>query len=412
MDGKCPGCSAEVNSEISLTCDGCNRPMLYTCLALPADMATSADRARRMSSHIKILCADCDEYFKTFSAHSASVVDAILERCFEKFRGEFQGVFDEIKSVRAEVNNLKDSNIDLVKLLTSGKNLSTSPVKLSTVENNIPASYASTLTSDKKIVVKPKNAAQSVTQTRSDVLKNVNFIDEKIAITHVKQVSSGGLIISCQDESDGKKFKEIAAVNLAENYKIKEVEPLRPSVRVVGMSKDISKELIVTYLKKQNPDLFNQSFVYKLIRFWPTHSNKEIYQADIEVDIRTYNLLLKSGHVLVGLNPCTVYDAVTVPRCYRCNGFFHSSRQCKNELSCPMCAEKHKINECPISRETSDISEKVRCINCKNMRSRPENICENHAAWEYNKCTSYKIALDKFKQDLFSNVQINNPFLH
>ena len=61
----------------------------------------------------------------------------------------------------------------------------------------------------KKIVVKPKNSSQSVLQTRSDVLINVNLIDEEISVTKVKSVANGGLIISCSDEAGGKKLKEV-----------------------------------------------------------------------------------------------------------------------------------------------------------------------------------------------------------
>ena len=115
---------------------------------------------------------------------------------------------------------------------------------------------------------------------------------------------------------------------------------MHAKVRVVGFSKDISESAFLSYLRKQNPDLFLQSSVVKLIRFWPTHSNINIFQANLEVDSVTYDILLKSGHVLIGLNPCSVYDTVIVQRCYKCNGYFHGSKSCKNQVSCPLCAAR------------------------------------------------------------------------
>ncbi|XP_063933353.1 uncharacterized protein LOC135145176 [Zophobas morio] len=93
------------------------------------------------------------------------------------------------------------------------------------------------------------------------------------------------------------------------NYHIKEVDPLRPKIRIVGFFKDISQDLLPSYLKKQNPDLIQQSSFWKLIRYWPIRSNNNLFQADVEVDVVTYNLLLKSSHILIGLNPCSVYDS-------------------------------------------------------------------------------------------------------
>ncbi|KAJ3646222.1 hypothetical protein Zmor_023817 [Zophobas morio] len=409
---KCPGCSASVASDISLLCDGCDRSMHFSCVALPPDAAVTCDRARRISSHLKILCAECDNNFKLFKSHLGSTEGLFATKCRELIKEECADFIAEFKMLRSEVNVLKDSNIDLVKLLTSNANNCCFSEKNPTSEKSAVISYASKVNTDKKIVVKPKNTAQSVSQTRSDLLKNVNMIDEKIAVTKVKSVSSGGLLISCQDEAGGKKFKELASVNLSKDYNIKEVEPLRPRIRIVGISSDISENVLLSYMEKQNPDLVKESSFCKLIRFWPTRSNANIFQADIEVDNLTYDLLLKSGHILIGLNPCSVYDSVSVPRCFNCNGFFHNSKQCKKDLSCPLCAGKHKVKDCTLGRNKSDVAGKQRCINCMSMRNPPENLNVNHAAWEYSLCESYKVALQHLKNNLFCDSFINkNLFL-
>ncbi|KAJ3659064.1 hypothetical protein Zmor_010773 [Zophobas morio] len=254
MDNKCPGCTAEVDANISLHCDACNRPMHYSCLALAADVAAACDRARRMSSHVKILCADCDNNFRSFVSHSGSIEEVFTEKLRNLIKEEYKELITDIKSLRSEVNVLKESNIDLVKLLTSGNGDVVATAKSLPLGKN---SYASKVVVEKKIVVKPKNTAQSVTKTRSDVLKNVNIIEEEIAITKVKPVSSGGLIISCKDENCGKKLQQIASTSLAQNYDIREVNVLYPRVRVVGIPGGMSESPFLSYLKKQNPDLIS-----------------------------------------------------------------------------------------------------------------------------------------------------------
>ena len=407
MDNKCPGCTAEVDPNISLYCDGCTRPMHYSCLALPADAAAASDRARRMSSQVKIVCADCDNSFRSLVLHSGSIEEVLTEKLRNLIKGECDEFISEIKSLRREIDVLKESNIDLIKLLTSGNGGTVAPEK-SLLSNN--SSYASKVAVDKKIIVKPKNSVQSVLKTRSDVLNNCNILGEEIGITKVKSVSSGGLIISCKNENDGKKLKQIASVNLAENYDISEVNSFHPKIRIVGVTGDISESSFLSYLRKQNPDLIHESSFTKLIRFWPTRSNKDIFQADLEVDSATYNLLLKSGHILIGLNPCSVYDAVKIPRCYNCNGYFHTKKQCKRQLTCPLCADRHTIKDCTLYKCNSETIDKKRCINCQSMRNRPDNLNINHAAWEYNECESYKMALQRFKNDLFRDFSENYNF--
>ena len=37
---------------------------------------------------------------------------------------------------------------------------------------------------------------------------------------------------------------------------------------------------------------------------------------------------------------------MTVLRCYKCNGFHHGKNSCKNDISCPLCSDKHSVKQC------------------------------------------------------------------
>jgi hypothetical protein len=113
------------------------------------------------------------------------------------------------------------------------------------------------------------------------------------------------------------------------------------------------------------------------------------------VDISTYKKALSVRHCLIGLDSCTIYDAVEVSRCFNCNGFNHSSHKCKSALSCPRCAKDHAVKDCKASE--------LCCINCPKLQEKADDevIDCNHATWEYDKCLSHQRLISKVKLNLF-----------
>jgi hypothetical protein len=69
--------------------------------------------------------------------------------------------------------------------------------------------------------------------------------------------------------------------------------------------------------------------------------NDKVLQCELSLDLDTYKRILELGHVLVGLSSCSVFDAVFVVRCYKCNGFNHTAKYCKNDSSCQLCGKHH-----------------------------------------------------------------------
>ena len=181
-----------VDPGIAVVCDGCEKPMHVSCLGLLREESACVIRAQRKSVQINILCADCNGNFKVSLFHhcvnSNAFVELISVSVKVAVKKESEILQGEIVSLNQKVESLKSSNIDLVRLLTNG-------VDVGNHCNNVhSASYASKVGVDKKIVVKSKNSSQSVLQTHSDVLKNVNLIDEEILVTKVKSVANGGFL--------------------------------------------------------------------------------------------------------------------------------------------------------------------------------------------------------------------------
>ena len=86
-------------------------------------------------------------------------------------------------------------------------------------------------------------------------------------------------------------------------------------------------------------------------------------------------------------------------RCFRCNGFNHGSKQCKKQLSCPLCSGSHELKNCTLPKDSKDF----RCSNCLHLKGTQKfDIQIDHAVWDASKCISHKFAVAKLKQDLFN----------
>jgi hypothetical protein len=118
----CPGCNAAVDRDVSLTCDLCGRGMHFSCAGLCADEAVMLRRIQRRSPHFKILCVDCNGVFQSpsLSPVLADQQAYLEENVFLKYVRNIVG--KEIDSVKdelsAQIEVLKQSNVDLVKFLT------------------------------------------------------------------------------------------------------------------------------------------------------------------------------------------------------------------------------------------------------------------------------------------------------
>lgn len=87
--------------------------------------------------------------------------------------------------------------------------------------------------------------------------------------------------------------------------------------------------------------------------------------------------------------------AVEIHRCFKCNGYNHSAKFCKNEFSCPRCGENHEVKDCQ--------SRDLRCVNCFNhFNSGESNINFVHAAWDIQNCPSYSLTCNKLRSDILN----------
>src|SRR5699024_10137112 len=83
------------------------------------------------------------------------------------------------------------------------------------------------------------------------------------------------------------------------------------------------------------------------------------------------------GRVCIGCSSCPVKCHIRVLRCFKCNRFGHCKRECRNEMTCTVCAGPHDTKTCT--------EHGVKCTNCswvneKRMQRKQDTIDTGHRA--------------------------------
>nr|CAI5855926.1 unnamed protein product [Callosobruchus analis] len=232
------------------------------------------------------------------------------------------------------------------------------------------------------IVIRPKNANQSVVQTRSDILKSVDPVEANLHLGKVRDIKDGGLLVGYKSKADNLKLLSIAKQKLGNSYDIKEVTGINPRIRLVGMRKAYSEEQINSYLLKSSPEVFCGDVECRVLKTYPTKKNNNVYQAEIQLDRISYERAMKAEHLFVGYDSCII--------------LMHSV-SCQNEISCPVCSGKHEVKQCK--------STVKKCSNCVKLNIKSDlrvNVSTAHAVWDKSECTAFKNATDKLRRDLLA----------
>lgn len=365
---KCGMCSDKIARKPIIICAGvCNKSFHAACVNIPPDITP-------LLLNIEGL------FWKCHACLSISRLENQLQKNIEE---KFQTLVDDFMEKFSELKTA---------FLTEASN------KMSQMVSNDQVNfvsqtntYAQKARMDKsRIILKPKNQNQRNTETKKDILSTINPTD--VNIHKVKHLNNGGILLGCENQAESSKVMEIAERKLAEKYEIQQLKELHPRVTIVGMTQDIDEERLVSWIRKQNQDIFGNSNI-EVLRMWPTRRNNSVYQVTLQLNEEVFRKVMSRGSVLVGLDTCTVYEAFKLTRCFKCNSFNHSSKSCQSILKCPLCAESHLVKDCKVNDSTQ-----YKCSNCTLVNQKQNSkIDTNHAAWNYKSCHTYKQALEKFK---------------
>lgn len=368
----CVFCDNSVNIRKKVTCSVCSRNAHGTCISESTDVVNLIGATKGLGWS----CGKCLENSITLDkSHLNDFIAAKIE--------------DALKTLTHAFDNLKTG---LVKSINEKLTADLPP----TASTGAP-SYSDIVNNRAQpaVIIKPKDPSQSNSQTKSDMLENINPADSNFQLVKVKHVRNGGVLVSCKDKEDTERLKKIAQEKLADSYEIKETFGIRPRIRVSGFGQNFSEDVLLQVIRKCNTSLVVKDSECSVIKIAPTKRDSRVFQAILQLDKCTYNRVIRVGNLFIGYDSCPVYDAVKVLRCFNCNEFHHSSKNCSKSCSCPRCGGSHLVKDCKAA--------KLSCSNCLKLKSIDAEVNNEHAAWDIIKCKAYSLACDKMREDILSS---------
>ena len=375
--GTCNSCKEVVIAEEHLECFFCKGVFHGSCSTMAAEdkigtksLVTHFNRASTQSN-FKFFCNSC---LTKFEIDLASNETKRLNK-----------VEDNICTIKSELEDIK-------KLLKENMQ-SIPPAKHSKKEftanvDNIWFDKAR-LESTKVTPAQPMLVLNNEDEINQSVEKAI--VDNGIPVTKSYKNNSGKLVVVCESLESRNELERIIASS-HENVEMKSITKKKPSVTIVGLSRNYSKEEIINQLVSQNQYVKQFTTVNNINEhieihdIKPTRAKPSVYQAFASV-----SETLRKGFsnykdkVTIGLMSCKVYDRFHVKRCNNCQGIGHYYKECPtpDETRCAKCSLDHPTNSCT--------STESKCINCSK-----EGKEANHKAYD-PKCPAIVCEIEKKK---------------
>lgn len=287
------------NKNPCVSCDICRNLMCAECSELSSSELRCMPLQKRT---LKFNCKKCRNFElmeilqNTIGDKSKIIEDQelIIELLKEKINN-----FEKMQNNQTYANVIKNNQIN-------------SPFNLAT-------------TTTPTLIIKPPKD-QHADKTKQEIINKVAPTKLKIGIKEFKQTKQGDIIIKCQTKEEIETLKNAVEKNLGREYTANFPKKRNPRVKVVGYTGKVNENEIENIIRKQNnwieeSDLMNVIYIKKIL----TKNTSTIF---IECSPSFYHKAMKAGKIFMGWQRYPIYEDLSLPRCYNCQGYHHKSANC------------------------------------------------------------------------------------
>ena len=390
-NGNCPFCNKMSAVNEHVCCYTCKSMFHAVCAEKRND-----DKLATKTNVINFLQASAKKKNFLF------VCDVCLT-CMETRNAEVDT--QRINTLESKIGNM-DKQLTEIKQLLTAKDCASNITNISNKEEAKQREPKSNMWQNKERLAKvkaPPVPSIVVLEKTEDINKDKENIEliEKIIMDHDIPLQAsyrnqnGELTLLCDSKESRDSLINIVN-NSGENIPTKSPVGKLPSITIVGLPKEYSKEEVVEMLVKQNDFINKFSHAnniqdhFRVLTIRPTKKEPTIFQV-----FATVSTILRDGlkyyndKITLGLTSCKVYDRYYVKRCNNCQKFGHYNRDCPtpSEHHCGKCGEGHETRSCDSTQK--------KCINC--IRNGIE--MQDHCTFDPN-CSSLLKQQNSLKQRL------------
>ena len=416
-DGLCNACECEVDMfQHAVQCFNCNT---YYHAVDCSDSSYCVSAKTAYTQHIRpalektgsyenrfgkffFMCSSCCTEFELKKVVTQDKRVDIIDKKLDNFRNELRSELSDLKKF------IMDSNKSVIPISDNSNTLSDSAtVSSSNMENcqnpwNYPA-RTKTLFSEKVLVVKKsENSGLSIDSS----LLRKTCVDNGIQVSKSFSTSKDEIGLVVNSDQAAKTLVDKLKIS-APDHKVQDLPSKSPTINVVGVPNEITKENLKHEIFQQNPTIkkLNSDFSgqgegkFIILSISKLKNNQELSKATIGVSntIRDYISKGCNDRIYLGNGTCKVYDSFHVRRCFNCQKYGHISEKCDHPFSCGYCAGSHETRNCQL--KNSSTQAQACCSNCKNstITEQKEN-CE-HPAYSPD-CPILKTEQEKMKRSI------------
>jgi len=163
----------------------------------------------------------------------------------------------------------------------------------------------------------------------------------------------------------------------------------KPRLILLNVPEDISTTNTEDSILIQNPDLNLRNG--EIVAKFSYVMKKMNHNLVVEVGADTRKILLHRK-IKLGWHICTIEDYLVANRRIKCSRFNHRVPDCRGEVTCPLCAGSHMLEE------WKGDSMVYKCINCViyNKHNPSMNISVDHSSLD-KKCPSMPAITEKYR---------------
>lgn len=357
-------------------------------MPLPNLAPVTRSQKRRKASE----SADSDDDSSVDISQILMEIVELKAMCAEtnKIVSKLESTVEEMLAGNIKMNNLlvvnNDKSVGLVALAEKSNAVLSDMNKCISGPNSAGrVSYSAAVKSKPVIVVKPKDATQSCSITKTDIRTKID--PSGLPICDIRNVSKGGIVIECASKDASIALQNDIVAKIGPNYNVNIPGKRLPKIRVTGITEQFTIDELKLKILNQNPEIFSTQSTLNIVHSFKTKYSNGI---KIEIDQTSFTKIMDLKKLRIDWDICTVYESFDLMRCYKCSGFHHTAKNCSSVMCCPRCTGEHLVAECTSTTET--------CSNCKQANINLKLAIDvSHSAWSFN-CPVYLRKINQEKR--------------